>query len=77
MTHKSRKRLALLILTVGLPFYIIFAASVMSWMLNQDIRFPVAVEVLIYIALGIGWVFPIKWVFLGIGQVDPDADKTE
>jgi hypothetical protein len=73
MTYKARKRLALFILVVGLPIYIIFAATVMSYMLNREIRFPLPVEFIIYVALGIGWAFPLKWVFKGIGQVDPDA----
>ena len=72
MTYKSRKRLALFVLVVGLPIYIIFAASIMSSMMNGQIRFPIAVEFLVYLALGIGWAFPLKWVFKGIGQADPD-----
>ena len=72
MTYKSRKRLALFVLVVGLPIYIIFAAGIMSSMMNDQIRFPIAVEFLVYLALGIGWAFPLKWVFKGIGQADPD-----
>ncbi len=72
MEYKARKRLALFLLVVGLPVYIIVAASVMSYMLNQEVRFPILVELLVYIALGIGWAFPLKWVFKGIGQPDPN-----
>jgi hypothetical protein len=68
MTYKARKRLALFVLVVGLPIYIIVAVTIMS----QASRFPVAIELLIYVLLGIGWAFPLKWVFKGIGQVDPD-----
>ena len=77
MTYKARKRLAIFILVVGLPIYMIFAAGIMSGMMNNQIRLPVAVEFLAYIALGIGWVFPLKWVFMGIGQPDPDAPPKE
>lgn len=73
MTFKARKRLALLVLVVGLPIYIVVAATIMSIMLNQEIRFAWPIEVLIYVVLGIGWAFPLKWVFKGIGQPDPDA----
>ena len=73
MTYKARKKLALFVLVVGLPIYIVIAASVMSYMLNQEVRFPVIVELIVYTALGIGWAFPLKWVFKGIGQPDPDA----
>ena len=78
MTYKARKRLALFILVVGLPIYIIFAATLMSATLNQQIRLPIGIEFLVYGSLGICWVFPLKWVFRGIGQPDPDAaNRTE
>ena len=77
MTYKARKRLALFILVVGLPIYIVIAVSIMSGMLNNQIRFPWPVEFVIYIVLGIGWAFPLKWVFQGIGQPDPDAPRSE
>jgi len=66
--YKGRKRLALFVLVVGLPAYIVLAVTIMS----EASRFPKAIELLIYVALGIGWAFPLKWVFKGIGQVDPD-----
>lgn len=69
MTYKNRKRLALFVLVVGLPIYIVFAATVMS----QANRFPKVLEFLTYVVLGIGWVFPLKRVFVGIGQPDPDG----
>ncbi|WP_342076255.1 DUF2842 domain-containing protein [Yoonia sp. SS1-5] len=70
MGYKARKRLALFVLAVGLPAYIVLAATVMS----EAGRFPKAIEFFIYVALGIGWIFPLKWVFTGIGQPDPDED---
>jgi len=69
ISYKTRKRLALLSLVVGMPIYIIFAVTGMS----QAPRFPKALELLTYIVLGIGWIFPLKRIFLGIGQPDPDA----
>ncbi|MEO1639218.1 MAG: DUF2842 domain-containing protein [Pseudomonadota bacterium] len=75
MTYKARKRLALFILVVGLPIYIIIAATIMSVMMTQGTRFPLIVEFFIYVALGIGWAFPLKWVFKGIGQPDPDQNN--
>ncbi|WP_341365518.1 DUF2842 domain-containing protein [Yoonia sp. BS5-3] len=73
MRYKARKRLALFVLVVGLPAYIVVAATIMS----QASRFPLALELLTYIVLGIGWVFPLKRVFIGIGQVDPDAENDQ
>ena len=75
MTYKARKRLALFVLVIGLPIYIIVAVTIMSVMLNQEIRFPLIVELLVYILLGIGWAFPLKWVFMGIGQPDPEEKQ--
>jgi hypothetical protein len=77
MGYKARKRLALFVLVIGLPIYIIIAVTIMSAMMTQDVRFPIAVELLVYVLLGIGWAFPLKWVFKGIGQPDPDEQKSE
>ncbi len=68
MTYKARKRLALFVLVVGLPVYIVVAVTLMG----GASRFPKGIEFLIYVVLGIGWAFPLKWVFKGIGQSDPD-----
>lgn len=70
LSYKARKRLSLLILVVGIPIYIIVAVGVMS----TAPRLPKALEFIAYVALGIGWVFPLKFVFKGIGQPDPDQD---
>ena len=73
MGYKARKRLALFVLVVGLPFYIIVAVTIMSYMMTQEVRLPLVVEFFVYVILGIGWAFPLKWVFKGIGQPDPHA----
>ncbi|SFR35494.1 Protein of unknown function [Yoonia tamlensis] len=69
MGYKARKRLALFILVVGLPAYIVLAVT----MMGIAPGFAKPVELAIYVALGIAWIFPVKWVFKGIGQPDPDA----
>ena len=73
MTYKTRKRLALFILVVGMPAYVAFAVTVMS---NID-RLPKWLELPVYIALGVVWILPFRWVFLGIGQEDPDANSDD
>lgn len=75
MGYKARKRLALAVLVVGLPAYILLAVTIMSGMMTNQIRLPGVVEFVVYVALGIGWAFPLKWVFQGIGQPDPDGDN--
>ncbi|WP_019954139.1 DUF2842 domain-containing protein [Yoonia vestfoldensis] len=72
MTYKNRKRLALFVLVIGLPVYIVFAVTIMSNMMTDAIRLPLWIELVVYVALGIGWAFPLKWVFKGIGQPDPE-----
>ncbi|KQI71281.1 hypothetical protein AN191_13430 [Loktanella sp. 5RATIMAR09] len=76
MTYKARKKLALFVLVVGLPIYIIVAVTIMSNMMTREVELPLVVEFIIYVALGIGWAFPLKWVFKGIGQPDPDAPES-
>ena len=73
MTYKSRRRLALLLLVVGLPAYIIAAVSLMNWLDRPNIW----IELAVYVGLGILWALPFKAVFRGIGQADPDAPKDE
>jgi hypothetical protein len=75
MGYKARKRLALFVLVVGLPIYIVLAVSIMSYMMTQEVRFPIFVELVVYVVLGIGWAFPLKWIFKGIGQPDPDTPQ--
>ncbi len=67
--YKARKRLALFILIIGLPAYIVLAVT----MMGIAPGFSKPIELLIYVLLGVAWIFPIKWVFKGIGQPDPDA----
>ncbi|MDO6591699.1 DUF2842 domain-containing protein [Loktanella sp. D2R18] len=67
--YKARKRLALFILVIGLPAYIVLAVT----MMGIAPGFSKPIELLIYVLLGVAWIFPIKWVFKGIGQPDPDA----
>lgn len=71
LSYKARRRWALVILLVGLPTYI----AVSVWAVAQFERPPIWVELAIYVALGIVWAIPFRFVFRGIGQADPDADK--
>ncbi len=69
LSHKTRKRLSLLILLVGMPAYVVAVVTVVNWL---D-RPPIWLEFLIYVALGVLWALPFKFVFRGVGQPDPDA----
>jgi hypothetical protein len=69
LSYKTRRRLSLLILVVGLPLYIVVAVTVVGLIDRPSIW----LELLIYIGLGLVWAMPFKAVFKGVGQPDPDA----
>lgn len=71
LAYKTRKRLSLLVLVLGVPLYIVAAVTVVSLF---D-RPPIWLEFLIYVALGIVWALPLRSIFRGVGQPDPDAPK--
>ncbi|MFD1342833.1 DUF2842 domain-containing protein [Litorisediminicola beolgyonensis] len=74
LSWKARRRLSLLVLLVALPLYVVVAISVVALF---D-RPPILLELAIYVGLGILWTFPLKPIFKGIGQPDPEArDGTE
>lgn len=68
LSYKTRRRLSLLILVVGLPVYIGLVWGIMGAL---D-RPPIWLELLVYVGLGILWALPFKAVFRGVGQPDPD-----
>ncbi len=70
LSYKTRKRLSMLILVVGLPLYIIVAIKAVSLFERPNI----VVEFAIYVGLGVMWILPFKGIFKGVGQPDPDAD---
>ena len=68
LSYKARRRVALLVLVVGLPVYITLCWKVTSLFDRPSIWLELAV----YIGMGVIWAFPLKSVFKGIGQSDPD-----
>lgn len=68
LSYKTRRRLALLILVVGLPLYIVVAVT----LVDLIDRPSVLVELAVYVGLGFLWMLPLRPIFLGIGQPDPD-----
>lgn len=69
LSYKTRRRLSLLVLMVGVPLYIVVAVNVVELF---D-RPPILVELLVYLVLGVLWALPLRAVFLGVGRADPDA----
>ncbi|MFC0281990.1 DUF2842 domain-containing protein [Falsigemmobacter intermedius] len=68
LSYRARKRLALFILVIGLPVYIVLAVTLVGLIERPSLW----LELAIYIGLGLLWIFPLKKVFLGVGQADPD-----
>jgi hypothetical protein len=68
LSYKARKRWSLVVLLVGLPAYIVAAVSLVSWIDRPSFW----VELLVYVGLGFVWIIPLKRLFLGVGQPDPD-----
>ena len=68
LSYKSRRRWSLVILLVGLPIYVVASISLLAVFERPSIF----LELLIYVALGILWALPFKYVFRGVGQKDPD-----
>ncbi|QYK41139.1 MAG: DUF2842 domain-containing protein [Paracoccaceae bacterium] len=72
LSYRARRRLSLLILLVGLPVYIVAAVSLVNWL---D-RPPIWAEFLVYVVLGFLWMAPFRFVFVGVGQPDPEKPET-
>lgn len=73
LSYKARRRLSLLILVVALPAYIVAVVSFLS--LFE--RLPFWAELATYIGFGVLWALPLKAVFKGVGQADPDASPPD
>ncbi|BDW84496.1 DUF2842 domain-containing protein [Roseicyclus marinus] len=73
LSYKTRRRLSLVILIFGLPAYIALA----WWIMSLFERPSIWLELGIYTILGILWALPLKAVFKGVGQADPDAPPRE
>ncbi len=68
---RTRRRLAVLLLVVGLPLYIVVALVLVS----SFERPPFLVELAIYVGLGIAWALPFRWLFLGIDRPEPEDER--
>lgn len=69
LTYKTRRRLSLLILLVGLPAYVVASITI----IGLFDRPPFLLELAVYVILGVVWALPFKAVFKGVGKADPDA----
>ena len=73
LSYRARKRLAILILLVGLPAWVVAAVTLVNWIDRPSIW----VELAVYVGLGVVWALPLRRVFLGIAQPDPEAANAD
>ena len=73
LSYKARRRLSLLVLLVWTPIVIAAVVSIM----NAIDRPPFLIEAFIYIFAGVFCFYPFKFVFMGVGKADPDAEDQE
>lgn len=71
LSYKARRRLSVLVLLVGLPAYVVVAVTLVGLLDRPSF----VVELAIYVGLGILWALPLRAVFRGVGQADPDAAR--
>ncbi len=69
LSYKARRRWALVILLIGMPLYVVAAVT----LVNLIDRPTFLIELLVYVSLGFLWALPFRFIFRGIGQVDPNA----
>lgn len=70
MSYRLRRILSVVVLLVALPVYVVIVISVMALFERP----PFIIELIIYVALGVVWAFPLKSIFMGVGQEDPDKN---
>ena len=73
LSYKARRRLSVLVLLVGMPLYVLVAWAILSRLALWQL--PVIVELFIYVAAGVLWIFPLKPIFQGVGKADPDEPQ--
>ena len=64
LRFRTRRRLALMILIVWLPIYIVLAVTA----INMFDRPSVMVELVTYVGVGIAWALPFRSIFRGVGR---------
>ncbi len=70
--YKARKRWSLVVLLVALPAYIVAAVTLTDWLRARYDGMPMPVELIVFVVLGVVWIVPLKRIFVGVGQPDPD-----
>lgn len=73
LRHRTRKRLSLLVLVLGMPLYVVVAVTLIGWADARWGRMPFAMELAIYAGLGFLWALPFRRLFRGVARPDPET----
>ncbi|WP_438959325.1 DUF2842 domain-containing protein [Nereida sp.] len=73
LSHKAKRRWSLFILIFGVPIYIVMAVTLIDLLRDVMGRPSILIELGVFVLLGVLWAFPLKAVFKGVGQADPNA----
>jgi membrane protein implicated in regulation of membrane protease activity len=71
LSWRTRRKLAVAILVIGLPLYLL-AALILIVALGD---LPPLAQVALYLVLGVAWVIPLRPVFRGVGQPEPEDER--
>ncbi|MCC6306109.1 MAG: DUF2842 domain-containing protein [Rhodobacteraceae bacterium] len=69
LAWKTRRRLALAVLVVGVPAYVVLAVT----LLDRLGRPPFLAELALHAGLGVLWALPLRVLFRGIARPPPPA----
>jgi hypothetical protein len=69
LSYRARRIWALVVLLIGMPIYVVVAVN----LIDMFERPTLGIEFLVYVGLGILWILPLRSIFRGIGQPDPNA----
>jgi hypothetical protein len=71
LSWRARRRWSLVVLLVGLPVYVVAAVTIMSALERP----PLVVELAVYVALGVLWALPLRFVFRGVGREEERDER--
>lgn len=71
LSWKARRRWSIVFLIIGLPVYIVAAVAIIALFERP----PILLELAVYVAVGLAWAFPAKWLFAGVGQPEPEEER--
>ncbi|WGW03379.1 DUF2842 domain-containing protein [Tropicibacter oceani] len=75
LSYKAKKRWSLIVLLIGLPVYVVVAVTLADWLRRVLETPPMILELVVFVVLGFLWMLPLRSVFLGVGQPDPDEKE--